>query len=223
MFIGIGSVQKRIFLFGGKEQETKEISCKAYELEHKEDGLHLIPINRMIKNRSRSTIASIDMKIGNIDPFIVIVGGSDQFHSLSLCELYYPKTDTYYSFPNLNIQRENASICLLDQQKQNGSLYIYCFGGFDKKSIDQIERVRIEFDENRNMHPLVSTKWEMLKNISMVKSVECCGTFQLTENEIMIFGGFQKGEDISTQVVVFNAKSYSFLGLKSRLNFTDCF
>ena len=39
----------------------------------------------------------------------------------------------------------------------------------------------------------------------------------------MIFGGFQKGEDISTQVVVFNTSSYSFLGLKSRLNFTDCF
>ena len=144
----------------------------------------------MIKNRSRSTVASVDFKIGKIAPFIVIIGGSDQYQSLAYCELYYPKTDSYYSFPALNIKRENASVCLLDQTKEGGDLYIYCFGGFDKQSIDHIERIKIQFDENRNLHPLVSTKWELLKSISMVKSVECCGTFQLSNNEIMIFGGF---------------------------------
>ena len=33
---------------------------------------------------------------------------------------------------------------------------------------------------------------------SMDNSVECCGTFQRNEREILIFGGFQKGEDENT-------------------------
>ncbi len=77
MFTGIGNVQRRIYLFGGKEVETKEISYKAFELIRQENGVEMAPINRMIKSRSRATVASIDRKIGKIDPFIVIIGGSD--------------------------------------------------------------------------------------------------------------------------------------------------
>ncbi len=57
----------------------------------------------------------------------------------------------------------------------------------------------------------------------MDKSVECCGTFQLSDNEIMMFGGFQKGEDENKQVVVYNINSQAFLGVESHLKFTDCF
>jgi hypothetical protein len=82
MFTGIGSVNSRIFLFGGKENETKLITNKAYELVMNEELLLLKPINRMIKNRSRSAIASMTSNFGRIKPFLVIIGGSDQFQSL---------------------------------------------------------------------------------------------------------------------------------------------
>lgn len=138
MFSGIGYVQKRVFLFGGKEPETKEITNKAYEIIwNNEDSIEMVPINRMFKNRGRSTIACIDKaSSSHFDPFVVIIGGSDEFSSLNLCELYYPSNDTYYSFPHLNVSRENASVCIMGNQNQSKDTYIYCFGGFDKKSID---------------------------------------------------------------------------------------
>lgn len=77
MFTGIGSVLKRVFLFGGKDNETKMITNKAFELIKNGGALNLKPINRMIKNRSRSIIASFDVKIGRFSPFLVIIGGSD--------------------------------------------------------------------------------------------------------------------------------------------------
>lgn len=128
------------------------------------------------------------------DPFLVIIGGSDESSALSNCELYYPKTDTYYSFPSLKKPRENASSCIFNAKierrlrredetpsEPRQGLFIYCFGGFDKKSIDGIERIKITFSEDPNetcggLHPVVTSKWEIIRNISMPKSVECCGT-----------------------------------------------
>ena len=63
----------------------------------------------------------------------------------------------------------------------------------------------------------------MIKNASLEKSVECCGTFQISDREIIIFGGFQNGECKNTQLFVFNTHTYSFAGALSHLKFTDCF
>lgn len=64
----------------------------------------------MFKTRSRTAVASIDKKVGKYGPFCVIIGGSDENRALINCELYVPETDTYFSFPSLNIARENSSV-----------------------------------------------------------------------------------------------------------------
>ena len=129
----------------------------------------------------------------------MIIGGSAE-ETINTCELYYPTDDHFYSFPSLNIARENASSCTF---KASDGIFIYCFGGFDKRAIDDIERIRIDFSEDPNetrnaSRPVINSKWELIKNASLVKSVECCGTYQLSDNEIMIFGGFQSGESKNT-------------------------
>jgi hypothetical protein len=106
--------------------------------------------------------------------------------------LYYPADDHFYPFPPLNIARENSSSCIFTT---TDGVYIYCFGGFDKRAIDDIERIKIDFSDDLDesyggSRPIINGKWELIKNASLVKSVECCGTYQLSENEIMIFGGF---------------------------------
>lgn len=133
----------------------------------------------MFKERSRSTVASINKNCQGYNPFLVIIGGSDDSSTLNNCELYYPTTDSFYSFPSLSIARENASSCVFTQ---GDDLFIYCFGGFDKRAIENIERIKISFsldpEETLNgTRPLVSSKWEKIKNASLEKSVECCGTF----------------------------------------------
>lgn len=173
----------------------------------------------MFKNRSRSAIASVDVRIYNLDPFIVVIGGSDEYQSLNNCELYYPSTDTYYSFPSIQLRRENASICVMNTQE---GIWIYVLGGFDKQAINAIERIQLEFDADYDV-PVVISKWECLKDVTLMNSVECCGTFQLSDKEILIFGGLQKGEDENTQLLIFNTHSEAMLGINSHLKFTDCF
>ena len=90
----------------------------------------------MFKNRSRTAVASFDKKIEGFHPFIVIIGGSDEYTALDTCELYYPKTDCYYAFPTLNIARENASVCVMHNCCKGGYSYIYILGGFNKKAVD---------------------------------------------------------------------------------------
>ena len=84
----------------------------------------------------------------------MVIGGSDEYCALKTCELYYPQTNTLHAFPYLNIARENASVCIMDNLESRGYVYIYVLGGFDKKSIDQIERIKISF-ENGFDFPIV--------------------------------------------------------------------
>jgi hypothetical protein len=63
----------------------------------------------------------------------------------------------------------------------------------------------------------------LLKDVLLLKPVECCGTGQISRHHIIIFGGLMHGEDKSTQTILFSVKSGSFTGIKSHLAFTDCF
>lgn len=67
-------------MFGGKEHDTRLVTQKAYEVVWREDDgrIEIRPINRMIKNRSRATVACVDQSIQGYDPFLVIIGGSDE-------------------------------------------------------------------------------------------------------------------------------------------------
>jgi hypothetical protein len=116
----------------------------------------------MFKNRSRSTVACIDEQIDGRDPFLVIIGGADEAQPLNSCEVYYPKTDTYFSFPTMLCSRENSSSCVFKATKDSKpdekrtGMWIYVFGGFDKKASDEIERIRIEFDPAFALIPLIT-------------------------------------------------------------------
>lgn len=60
VFSGIGSVSGRVFMFGGKDYQKRNIVNKAYELEWtKDDRIVSTPINRMFMKRSRSTVTGI--------------------------------------------------------------------------------------------------------------------------------------------------------------------
>lgn len=140
MFAGMGNVANRVFVFGGKDPKLKYITGKSYEIVWtKEDTVEMRPVNRMFNNRCRTIVACIDFKHQGYEPFLVVVGGSNDQETLRTCELYYPPTDSFHSFPSLNIARENASSCFF--KNEAGGLFIYCFGGFDKRAIDDIERV----------------------------------------------------------------------------------
>jgi len=135
----------------------------------------------MIKNRSRHTVVAVEEH-----KCLVLIGGSDEHTPLSQCELYDAEKDLYFAFPSTNIARENASSCVFRDTR--GQLWVYVFGGFNKKPIDDIERIQLTFGR-QGRHQVVVSKWERLKDATMLRSVECCGVTQFSENEIVIFGG----------------------------------
>lgn len=117
---------------------------------------------------------------------LVLIGGSDEHTPLSQCELYDAEKDLYFAFPSTNIARENASSCVF--RDAWGHVWVYVFGGCNKKPIDDIERIQLTFGR-QGRHQVVVSKWERLKDATMLRSVECCGVTQFSDNEIVIFGG----------------------------------
>ena len=112
MFIAYGYVDERLFLFGGKDTKTKKILNTTYELIQTEVDYYVLrKRNSMFKSRTRCSTVSFTEKVGPFSDFIVIIGGSDEYKAFGLCELYDAKNDQFYSFPSLNINRENSSVC----------------------------------------------------------------------------------------------------------------
>lgn len=56
----------------------------------------------------------MNKRVGSFESFIVVIGGSNEYGELRQCELYYPKTDHFYKFSSMNIARENATACVID-------------------------------------------------------------------------------------------------------------
>ena len=115
LFSGLGRVMDKVYLFGGKEPDTRLITNRSYEIVWRKDSdqIAMVPINRMFKARSKHTVVGVDKF-----ECILIIGGSDESQTLNICELYDPAKDSYSSFPFLNIARENASSCVFTAGKE---------------------------------------------------------------------------------------------------------
>ena len=105
----------KVYLFGGKEPDTRLITNRSYEIVWRKDSdqIAMVPINRMFKARSKHTVVGVDKF-----ECILIIGGSDESQTLNICELYDPAKYSYSSFPSLNIARENASSCVFTAGKE---------------------------------------------------------------------------------------------------------
>ncbi len=65
-------------MFGGKDPKSKAIIEKSFEINWTvDDTMDKRPINRMFINRCRSIVACLDFKVEAFEPFLVIIGGSN--------------------------------------------------------------------------------------------------------------------------------------------------
>jgi len=151
LFSSIGSIDSRIYLFGGKDKKTRKLTAQTYEIVPSllKNGKNLQEQGFEMTRRCNLSQPKGRVALAKVEPIsaILVIGGSARFNEVSdmatdQCELYSTTMNTFYHFPCLNESRENASVC--NFQSQDGTHWVYVFGGFDEKKkggLESVERI----------------------------------------------------------------------------------
>ena len=111
---------------------------------------------------------------------IYIIGGNDATAFYTACEKYDIETDTWSSIANLNIARDSAAVCIINNK------YIYAFYGrtkFDKKEVTKtIEKYDIAQDVWKIIDLNQFSEWTP-SDLSMCVPID--------SKTILLFGGFK--------------------------------
>ncbi|CDW73240.1 kelch motif family protein [Stylonychia lemnae] len=196
-FASVQTKSGRIFIAGGSKNDTESLnSC--YELmglsnqgideEMMEDGiksnnqqanLSLKRKANMITGRESHSLVCLNAK------FIFALGSRINKQS-STCETYDIQNDTWTKIASLNYGRYYCSACQFNKR------FVYVIGGINKNGlITQIEK----YDSFQN-----DSKWQVLElsTNSVWEGRYFCGSNQIGETKIIIFGGFSGSVMTST-------------------------
>jgi len=123
---------------------------------------------------------------------IYAIAGENQQGVLDSCEKYDIKENTWKAMPKLNNKRCGLSACI------NGN-YIYAGFGWDNEYLNSIERYDIE---------KCPKSWEMVKlaKKQVLHELQAPGMISLKENEILVFGGYKEGEELTAEAAILETK-----------------
>jgi len=172
-----------IYLGGG--DNNHEIFLKSFYLYDELRG-GLIPLANMEIPRSRHSMVSIEDKL-----WIYAIGGENNNGISKSCEVYDAKENCWKKEPCLIEPRCGHSSCFINDK-------IYVVGGWNEKYLDSIEK----FD-------LFEKEWEIVKlskKNNCLKPLQSAGLISLNDHEILIFGGYKEGEELSKNSYVFDLK-----------------
>lgn len=148
----------------------------------------LISLADMNDSRSRHSLARVDDK-----QRIYAIGGENSSGVLKKCEYYDIAENRWIEAPKLHDPRCGLSSCTIGNS-------IYVIGGWNQDYLGNIERLDASDDLN---------KWENVKlnKRSTLKPVQVVGAIEIKDSEILIFGGYQAKETLTTDCYVLNVKN----------------
>jgi len=142
----------------------------------------LITLNDMNQVRSRHALTNVKDKV-------YAIGGENEYGILNHCEYYDIKENKWIVVGQLHGARCNLSACSLDNS-------IYVIGGWNKSYLNTIEELDVS-----------SNKWEIVKiKEKSLKPIQVAGVVGIIGNEILIFGGYQEGELLTSDCYSFHTK-----------------
>lgn len=148
----------------------------------------LIAMASMHEGRSRhAAVASEDRAE------IYIVGGESDQGTLSTCERYEIKNNLWKPLPKLAQKRCGASVSLL------GTVLYTAFGWDNNDYLNSIEKLDISAEGN----------WETLKmpKKQTLPYLQSPGMLPINDHEIMVFGGYKEGEELSKECVIVDIRA----------------
>ena len=156
------------------------------------------PLNDMLDSRRNH----FSIKVDN---HIYVCGGIDKNGDhLNTCEKYSFQYEKWSKCSSLNIERSHLSLCCVNNK------YIYALGGENKINgfLDSIEK-----------YITMGDVWELL-NIKLPYRLECVGCVGISNQDILIFGGYSPQKKRETifkfntikQKIEFSGKQLNVLG-----------
>ncbi len=164
----------RIFCIGGRHQDNV---CCDWMLEFQETDHLKTLIYRSPLLFRRSDFTALYSERG----LIYVIGGNDAKSFYTACEKYDIQNDTWSRIADLNVARDSAASCIINNK------YIYVFSGrtkFEKKEItDTIEMYDIDLNH-----------WKMvsLSPKSVWTACDLAMCMPIDNKTILLFGGFDK-------------------------------
>jgi hypothetical protein len=174
-----------------KEGEGKwNYSRQTFEVN--EDTFTLIRRAEMNKARCYHALGYINKKSLNKTEDIVLATGSKYPEdSARTCEFYDVWKNEWKDLPELNVARHYHTVSVMSDDNENQTTWVYVIGGrsSDESPLDSIER--LNFDLARDAEES-KAHWELidLKNTDNGWTArDTCGSFPISQEEILIFGG----------------------------------
>ncbi len=164
----------------------------------------LVPMSSMQEGRSRHAIVAVEDKHA-----LYAIGGETDSGVTKDCEVYDVKENVWHPAPQLNEERCGHSACLLEGKT------IYVVGGWNQDYLATVERLNVE----------ESKKWELLKlkKHGALKPVQFPGLMPIRGHEILVFGGYKDGEELSKDCAVLDVKAQTAVAHGKELAEADGF
>jgi hypothetical protein len=124
---------------------------------------------------------------------IYVVGGLNSNGIIASCEEYEISKSAWKKSASLNEQRMRVSLIAIDPK------YIYAFGGERNKELNGSKM--IESLDTSDKEAKLWTKVTLTLGTSDWPEIRLSGTFQVSSNDIMIFGGYVGKTEISTTFI----------------------
>lgn len=142
---------------------------------------------------------------------LYVVGGANSEGCISSCEEYLLDKNKWRQIASLNEAKKCVSICKFK------SKYLYAFGGLTNDKDASTEKIEM-FDTADTTSKL----WNIVtlaSGAALWKKSVFAGTFELSPNEILLFGGLYNGKEVD-YCLTFNpeAKSMTSSGKIQRLD-----
>jgi len=192
--------QSKILLCGGSDGNSNQ-TASAYMIDLQTNSANSLQ-NMLIPKRSHTLGKAIDSEIYSIG------GYSNPQRYLNAVEKYSTNTGNWTMMPSINLPRQDVSVCSANAQ------YLYCFGGSYTESgnwafVNMIEQFNT-MSESQGWQV-----FQLFSNNGWTHRVYA-GSKQLSQTEILIFGGFDG--DYLDDVLIFNfvEKKVSNTGVKLR-------
>ncbi len=164
----------------------------------------LIPLASMQQGRSRHAVVPIDDK-----HCLYVIGGETEEGVTKNCEVYDIKENVWRPAPRLNETRCGHSACLLDGKA------IFVVGGWNEEYLGSVESLEMGEDK----------RWETLrlKKHHTMTPVQICGLVPLKENELLVFGGYRTGEEMTKECAILDVRALTVAKQDKELLEADCF
>ena len=195
--------------------EQAEAQDKVYLLGGCNEQALCLPTTLIYDQNMETLTQGADMNVAKkfhgavyIEEYIYTVGGSGSYGLLQNCERYEIATDKWVLQSPLNEAREGSALSAFGEQ------YIYCAGGRNlQRVLNSIECLDIA---NLKMG------WEAFKVRESWMGSYFSGAFQVSEQELLIFGGTLGEGRVKKECYLFNVENRD-MRVIATLKRADCF